>query len=141
MKHFNNKGFSLIELLAVVAILGILFGLGVQAYSAYIDQSRNKAYLTLVQSGETAMNNYLVDHSSVTQMTYAELYEQEYLERPTDPGNKIQMCKGRVTVTTTKGTGKALDTYTYTTDVCCTNYIYRFTNNRKVKQKLDSCPF
>lgn len=37
MKKINNKGFSLIELLAVVIILGILMTISIAAYSSIID--------------------------------------------------------------------------------------------------------
>ena len=42
----NKKGFSLIELLAVVIIMGILLLVGVTAVSTYISESRKDTYLT-----------------------------------------------------------------------------------------------
>ena len=44
----SNKGFSLIELLVVVALIGVLSGIGLIAYNLYITASqknnRNKSY-------------------------------------------------------------------------------------------------
>ena len=36
----NNKGFSLVELLAVVAIISILFGIGMADYTRYTVKAR-----------------------------------------------------------------------------------------------------
>lgn len=156
----NNKGFSLVEILAVVAIMGILFGISAQAYSRYIDQSRNKAYLMLVDSAETATNNYSLHFALPTDgtggVTFSDLFTKEYLERPTDPGNKIKMCKGKVTMKSfyaVVGTGckedQALDKYVFNTVICCSNYTYSFEYVKnpekscdvvRKKTKLSSCP-
>ena len=139
MKKLNNKGLSLIELLGVVTIMGILFGISILAYSRYISNSRNKAYFTLVQSAETAMNNYLFNHPSVREITFNELYEQNYLERPTDPGDKTKMCTGKVTVSSTSRSGDKLSSNTFSTIICCNNYYYTYSNNHTSKVKNTSC--
>lgn len=140
MKKLNHRGFSLIELLAVISIMGILFGIAIQAYTTYIEQSKSKGYLSLVQSAETAMNNYIIQYPSSRCMTFDDLYDRQYLERPVDPGNKTDVCRGKVVAVSNTGSGKALDSFTYTTTICCTHYTYQFSNERKTKTKLDACP-
>jgi prepilin-type N-terminal cleavage/methylation domain-containing protein len=39
---FLQKGFSLVELLVVVAIIGVLAGVGIVGYETYVDSSRKK---------------------------------------------------------------------------------------------------
>ena len=76
MKKQNQKGFTLVEILATVAIMGILTGLAITAYSRYIDYSRSKAYEYMVKSAQIAMENYLLNHPDVTEVTLEELLEK-----------------------------------------------------------------
>ena len=59
MKKINNKGFSLIELLAVVLILGILMAISIAAYSSIIDGSRKDTYLDIVRLQAKAVSNLI----------------------------------------------------------------------------------
>lgn len=49
MKKVGSRGFSLIELLAVVVILGVLSGVGIGAYSRIVTKSKLEAYLDVVK--------------------------------------------------------------------------------------------
>ncbi len=128
----NKKGFSLVELLGTITIMGILMGIAIGAYSRYIDSTRKKAYETLVKSSITAMEEYIVDHPTATTATINDLYEKDYLERPTDPSSSENICDGKVTRTTGVGDGSTiLPDENYTVVLCCINYNYTYPNNGK----------
>ncbi len=65
MKKMNKKGFTLIELLAVIIILGVLLLIAVPSVSKYIQQSREKTYVTnlskIVDAVSTEVNSYSND--------------------------------------------------------------------------------
>ena len=139
MKRLNNKGFTLVEILGTVAILGILTGIAIQAYSRYISSSRNKAYQFMVQSAETAMENYVMEYPSVTSATFQELNEKGYLKLTKDPTNSSKVCKGKVTLETGSGDVNGVSLNSYTTSICCINYNYTYHNNHKTKAKDTTC--
>ena len=46
----NKKAFSLVELLAVVALVGILFLLAIPAVTHYIEDTKEKTFMINVQT-------------------------------------------------------------------------------------------
>lgn len=61
MKKTNNKGFSLVELIIVVAIMAILIGVLAPQYIKYVEKSRKSADVQLVESCRTALQVALTD--------------------------------------------------------------------------------
>lgn len=61
MKKTNNKGFSLVELIIVVAIMAILIGVLAPQYIKYVEKSRISADENIADSLLTAVQSALAD--------------------------------------------------------------------------------
>ena len=130
MKKLNNKGFSLVELLTTMTILGILMAVAVASVFVHLDNSRKQAMDTIASTSYDGMVNYMMENSvmlnpkgqsnSSTSINIKTLYDEDYIERPTDPYNNNAVCEGSVSVTneTTSATA-GLDDYRYTVKVKC----------------------
>ena len=136
----NNKGFSLVELLGVITILGILMSIAIIAYSRYIDSSKNKAYKTMRESAISAMDEYLMDHPDAPSATIADLVEGEYLEYAADPSDKTKQCRGKVElVSENDNDPNALAYNDYRVIICCANYNHTYTTADKHDYKDNKC--
>ena len=62
-KELNNKGFSLIELIIVVAIMAVLIGVLAPQYLKYVEKSRQSADLASYESIISAIETYATDPS------------------------------------------------------------------------------
>ena len=61
-----RRGFTLVELLVVVAILGILGAIGVQGVTGHIEKTRKTAAKTGVDTISGAITNYMIDKKKST---------------------------------------------------------------------------
>ena len=59
----NKKGFALLELLAVLIILGILMVLAYMGVSRYIRQTNDALYEDYEKNIKVGATNYLIDHT------------------------------------------------------------------------------
>lgn len=114
----NNKGFTLVEILAVVAILGILMGLALMAYSRYIDLSERKALAIFKKSVISAAENYKMDHPDEDSVTIEKLIEDQYLEKP-DARIFKGNYRGKINIKEKENEKEGgLSTYEYTISMC-----------------------
>lgn len=125
----NKKGFSLIELLAVIVILGIIMTVATIGVIKYLEQSRKQAYDTMEKSSYDAARNYLMEQSIITYpltLKIEDLVEEGYLEALEDPVNKGRICKGNVVIEKVDDedpiSTNALEELKYTINVECSKY-------------------
>ena len=116
----NRKGFSLVEILAVMVILGILVTLGFATYTRYQKKAIEDSYDTLRRSASNAAENYFMDHNYADEVTIQELVDQQYLENNKDPQYDKKTCSGKVTrVTNLEGATGELSSDTYKVVINC----------------------
>lgn len=95
----NNKGFSLIEMLATVVILGVLGTIAVVGTTKYINQSRKKAYVVMSQSiYEAAMNCQTKGNCTTGKYGSDELMKKGYIDELKNPISKNNQCFGYVNI-------------------------------------------
>lgn len=66
VKKLNNKGFSLVEIIIVIAIMAILAGALAPQLIKYIDKSRKSADVQAAQTIALAVNTALADEEAYT---------------------------------------------------------------------------
>jgi type IV pilus assembly protein PilA len=66
MSERNEKGFTLIELMIVIAIIGILAAIAIPQFSAYRVRAYNASAEADVRNLATSQEAYFVDHSKYT---------------------------------------------------------------------------
>ena len=123
-RKLNTKGFTLIELMIVIAIIGILAAIAIPNFIAY----RNKAFCSAAESDANALTQGLADYYAIpahttlggtsffgTSQTFFSFSGSNKI-RMSGPDNArnsgtIQGNVDAITVTVTDGSGRCPDDY------------------------------
>lgn len=93
MKKLNNKGFTLVELLAVIIILAIVVGITIPAVLTTVDKSRNQAFETAADTAadwlDRQYQSYLIGDETLSAVDQA--YKDQCVKTDAD-GNFVFNC-------------------------------------------------
>lgn len=107
----NTKGFTLMEMLIVVAIIAILIAIAIPTFTAQLEKAREAADIANIRSAYSeAMVKYLNGDADTTAKTPAMTQNTEgwaSLTWPTYLGAEIKPVKGNVVTVTIDAQGAA----------------------------------
>jgi type IV pilus assembly protein PilA len=122
----NERGLTLIELLAVIVILGIIVAIAIPAIGSIIDNSKKDAHIAnakqMASAARLAISTNQVSGTSIT-LTMQQLNDQGFLDKiPKSPGDlgNYDTDDSKVVVEKNATTGKR----TYTVTLVGTNGTY-----------------
>ena len=144
MRKVNNKGFSLVEILVAIAILGVLMTMAANAYNVYKKKARQQAYDTMAKSVTTAASNYLMENAKEKYISFETLKELDYIDTLQDPRYKENECSGIVINKVIQGQEqKKLDVLFQKVKLCCKNYKYQYdyTGDEVKITEIDDCNY
>lgn len=87
-KKLGNKGFSLVELIIVIAIMVLLVGLLAPQYIKYLDKSRIAADTQLLDNVRQAMTTTMLDPDVTERVPGSGITATSLLDQPSSPDSK-----------------------------------------------------
>ncbi|MBW8350208.1 prepilin-type N-terminal cleavage/methylation domain-containing protein [Bacillus sp. IITD106] len=127
----NQRGLTLVELLAVVVILGIISAIAIPSIGGLINNSKKDAHIANAQTMVNAVKLMITadeltfDKDNKATVTLETLVKDNYLDKVKDPSGNGYDEKNSI-VTVTKGTDNAYD---YSVKLISTNGVTYLDND------------
>lgn len=128
----KNKGFTMVELLAVITIMGLLSAIAIPAVTKYIAKGKNTSYESMFKSSYEAAENYMMQNDIVIakyatqEIPLSTLVDEQYLESLIDPGSDKDKCEShsesKVVVKRLDNTEGGMPNYQYTVYLKCKSF-------------------
>lgn len=96
-KHLGDKGYSLVELMAVITIMAILAAAGTGIYTGYIEKAKTT---TLLHTGHQIKEALLIceaEYLAGNEGDSTMFWSEEFLAKPNDPDSILYEYVGAVT--------------------------------------------
>ncbi|MBP5684361.1 MAG: prepilin-type N-terminal cleavage/methylation domain-containing protein [Bacilli bacterium] len=137
LKKMNNKGFNLVEMIAVVALIALLTGIGAAAYSKYYLNAQDRVFQNYEDGMKEAAIDYILDtgdmptSSRSLTLPLSDLLTNGYIDPFKNPRVDGDKCNGtgsyvqvKVKPKTATSDGKIDNNVTYDYKVClvCGDY-------------------
>ena len=126
MKKMNKKGFTLAELLIVIAILAILIAIAIPVFSAQLEKARESVDASVERSAKSiAESHYLLEHaggSSGISVKFEKDSEDNLVILTCSGGGHTTDGDGKCTVPTAAPSGKTELTSQCTCDTTTTEH-------------------
>jgi prepilin-type N-terminal cleavage/methylation domain-containing protein len=91
----NQKGLTLVELLAVIVIMGIIGSIAVLAIGQIIEKSKHQAFVANAHTFKDAASLFakesLLRDNELAKITYKTLYDNNMIEKIQDPFTNKQL--------------------------------------------------
>lgn len=163
MKKINSKGFTMVELLAAIVIMGILMLSAGVAVTIHIHNSKENSYDTMARSAKNAATQYIMEYPAFAMttteyeefetkrlngedvdtskvITFQDLMDDVQLTRTLDPADNSSLCTGKIIAILNEDTlnnERALDSYSFVVHQCCFSRNTKYTFSEEYRK--DNC--
>lgn len=117
----NKRGYTMIELLAVIAIIGLLFTIGIATYTWIIERANNTVYESYVDGMHEAAITYIMENGQTNKITLSELLASKKIDYINNPKNNNDKCENSY-INVTRGDVNGVISYEYKVCLICNDY-------------------